>query len=181
MTSSTPAAPQPPASQARRNPRGVGLIGVLSSLAIVAFLAGLVIPAFFSRHDVTLDNAAILLARDLRAVQNRAAHLGQEVSLRFDVHGWQALDERGQPLTRFASSERIERRLDADAVFEGVTLEAIDFGADSQVEFDRSGHPMASGSLEVAFRDQRRHLSLEASSGRVTITGLTRSWNDEGL
>ena len=45
------------------------------ALAGVALVAGLAIPLWFSRHDVTLDNAALLLVRDLRATQSRAAIL----------------------------------------------------------------------------------------------------------
>ena len=174
--------PSPATDSPRRPPpRGVGLIGILSSLTVVAIMAGLVIPAFFSRHDITLDNASTLLARDLRSAQNRAAHLGQRTRLRFDRNGWQALDERDAPLTRFASSERIERRLDADAVFEGVTLEAIEFGPGDEIVFDSTGRPDRSGSLEVHFRGQSRRLSLEQQDGRVVIEGLTRPWKDEGL
>jgi len=174
--------PTPPASpQAARAPSGVNLGGVLASLALVALLAGVVIPTFFGRHEVTLDNAAILLARDLRSVQNRAAHLGQPATLRFDAHGWCAYDVLGRPLTRFASSERIERRLDADAVFEGVTLERIEFGPEAELRFDASGHPDRGGALEVVYRGERRRLSLVAADGRVTLEGLERDWTDTGL
>src|SRR5215204_5902831 len=68
--------------QFRPRVRGIGLLGVVLTLGCVALLAGLIIPAFFGRHTVTLDNAALLLARDLRAVQNRAAHTGQKTQLR---------------------------------------------------------------------------------------------------
>jgi hypothetical protein len=159
---------------------GVGLGGVIASLAAVALIAGVAIPTFFARHAVTLDNAAILLARDLRSVQNRAAHLGQSTTLAFDAHGWRAFDALGRPLKRFASDELIERRLDADAVFEGVTLEELRF-AESAVRFDASGRPDRGGSLEVAYRGERRRLLLSPTDGHVTLEGLRRAWSDEGL
>lgn len=168
--------PTPPTAN-----RGISLGGVIASLAVVALLAGVVIPIFFGRHAVTLDNAAVLLARDLRSVQNRAAHLGQPTTLRFDTDGWRAFDVFGQPLTRFASSERIERRLDADAVFEGVTLEEIAFGDGDEVHFDAAGRPDRGGSLEVVYRGERRLLRLSQDEGRVQLEGLERPWTDTGL
>lgn len=167
------------ASPARR--AGISLGGVIASLAAVALIAGIAIPSFFARHAVTLDNAAILLARDLRSVQNRAAHLGQPTTLQFDTHGWRAFDAHGQPLKRFASDERIERRLDADAVFEGVTLEALHFGAESAVRFEASGRPDRGGSLELVYRGERRRLQLSPADGSVVLEGLERAWSDEGL
>lgn len=160
---------------------GVSLGGVIASLAVVALIAGIAIPTFFARHGITLDNAAILLARDLRSVQNRAAHLGQPTTLRFDAHGWRAFDALGKPLMRFASEERIERRFDTDAVFEGVTLEVLRFGDGAEVHFDPSGRPDRGGSLEVVYRGERRHLSLSRADGHVSIEGLERPWSDEGL
>ena len=167
------------ASPARR--AGVSLGGVIASLAVVALVAGVAIPTFFARHGVTLDNAAILLARDLRSVQNRAAHLGQPTTLRFDTHGWRAFDVHDRPLTRFASEELIERRLDADAVFEGVTLESLAFGGDDAVRFDAAGRPDVGGSLEIVYRGEHRRLQLAPADGRVAIEGLERAWTDEGL
>jgi hypothetical protein len=165
----------------RTRARGIGLLGVVLTLGCVALLAGLIIPAFFGRHTVTLDNAALLLARDLRAVQNRAAHTGQKTQLRFEEHGWRALDENGRPLLRIVGEESIERRLDSDGVFEGVTLESIQFGPESTVEFQSSGKPDRGGSLEVVFRGRRRQVVLEPAHGRVSIEGLARPWKDEGF
>ena len=52
-----------------RRKAGVSLLVVLIILAALALAAGLAIPAFFARHRVTLDNAAKLIARDLRVHQ----------------------------------------------------------------------------------------------------------------
>jgi Tfp pilus assembly protein FimT len=181
MPTQAPSSPASSGAAPSRIPRGVGLLGVLASLTVVAVLAGVAIPAFFGRHAVTLDNAAILLARDLRVVQNRAAHLGQPVSMRFDRYGWQGIDARGAALTRFASDELIERRLDADAVFEGVSLESISFGPQDQVDFDPLGRPARGGSLEVVFRGERRRLVFGAEDALVRLEGLSRPWVDRGF
>lgn len=155
--------------------------GVIASLALVALIAGVAIPTYFARTAVTLDNAAVLLARDLRSVQNRAAHLGQSTTLRFDAHGWRAFDALGRPLLRFGTRERIERRLDADGVFEGVTLEAVEFGAERSVRFDATGVPDRGGSLEIVYRGERRILSLSPADGSVALEGLERPWHDDRL
>jgi len=170
-----------PSDESPERRRGIDLGGVIASLAAVALLAGLVIPAFFGRGAVTLDNAAVLLARDLRSAQNRAAHLGQPTSMRFDAHGWWALDARGAPLERFSSNERIERRLDVDAVFEGVQLEEIEFGPEAEVHFDPSGRPDRGGTLQVVYEGERRTLRLSPTDGRITIDRLEREWIDTGL
>jgi len=159
----------------------VGLLPILVTLALVALLAGIAIPVWFSRHDVTLDKAALLLARDLRATQNRAAFLGKDARLVLDRHGWRACDADGDTLSRLGGEERIERRLDADGVFEGVTLEAIRFGEDAAVAFAANGDALESGSLELHFRGELRRLTLAAPHGRVEVDGLARTWNDDGL
>lgn len=168
-------------SAPRSRSLGFSLGGIIATLAVVALIAGVSIPAFFARHAVTLDNAAILLARDLRSVQNRAAHLGQATTLRFDPLGWRAFDASGQPLNRFGGTEPIERRLDADAVFEGVTIESLHMGDRAQVVFDAAGRPDRGGSLEVVYRGQRRLVRVSPTNGRVSVEGLERGWVDDGL
>ncbi len=155
------------------------MLTILLSLLIMALVAGVAIPAWFARHEVTLDNAAILLARDLHAAQGRAVHLGISTSLQLDPDGWRALDEEGRALLR-GGEERIERRLSADAVFEGVSLRAISFGPDQAVSFGPGGQALEGGSVVLHFRGHERTLHLAPASGRVTIDGLARDWIDDG-
>ncbi len=155
------------------------MLTILLSLLVVALVAGLAIPAWFSRHEVTLDNAALLLARDLHATQGRASQLGVSTRLELGPDGWRALDEEGSPLER-AGEERIERRLSADAVFEGVSLAAISFGPDRAMSFGPAGQALEGGSVVLRFRGHERRLAVEPASGRVTIDGLAREWSDAG-
>jgi len=167
-----------PAHDLRRG--GVGLLPILVTLALVALIAGLAIPLWFGRHEVTLDNAALLLARDLRAIQNRAAFLGRGARVVFDAHGWQGTDSAGAPLARFGGTESFRRRLDADGVFEGVTLQAIRFGEDRALEFGPRGEALEGGSIELHFRGEVRRVVLSAPQGSVRVEGLARPWSDDG-
>jgi len=153
----------------------VGLLVILVTLAAIALLAGLAIPFWFGRHEVTLDNAAQLLARDLRAVQNRAAFLGEPARVRFHEHGWDAVDPTGEILSRYGGEELFVRQLDADAVFEGVTLRAIRFGDDAVLVFGAQGDALEAGSLELLFRGERRLVRVTAPEGEVLIEGLART------
>jgi type II secretory pathway pseudopilin PulG len=158
----------------------VGLLAILATLAVIALLAGLTIPYWFGRHEVTLDNAARLLARDLQAVQNRTAFLGEPARVRFHEHGWEATDSAGEVLTRYGGEEPFARRLDADAVFEGVTLQAIAFGDDAALDLGTHGEPLEEGSLVVTFRGERRLVRVTLPHGEVLIEGLARGPAGEG-
>jgi Tfp pilus assembly protein FimT len=166
----------PPTAADRRSVRmGVSLLTILVTLAGVAFVAGLAIPLWFSRHEVTLDNAALLLLRDLRAAQSRAAILGVPLELELEEHGWRARFHDGSQVLRAGSDEPLVRALNADGVFEGVTLAAIQFGADSAVDFGSIGEWIESGSVELRFRGEVRRLVLTAPRGDIEIEGLSPS------
>jgi hypothetical protein len=127
---------------------------------------------------VTLDNAALLFVRDLRATQSRAAVLGEPLLLELDEHGWHARSSSGQQIPRAGSDEPLMRRLDANGVFEGVTLCAIRFGEDDSVAFGPIGEWKESGSVELCFRGETRRIVVTAPSGDVRIEGLRRASDD---
>jgi hypothetical protein len=163
------------APAARRPIRqGVSLLAILVTLASVALVAGLAIPLWFSRHEVTLDNAALLFARDLRATQGRSAILGEPLRLELDEHGWSAKHADGEQVKRSGSEEPLQRRLDADGVFEGVTLEAIRFGPGDSVDFGSLGEWKESGSVQLCFRGESRRIVVTAPRGDIQIEGLQR-------
>jgi len=143
-------------------------------------VAGLAIPAWYARHDVTLDSAALLLARDLRATQNRAAYLGISAKVVVDSDGWRAFDGQGRPLSRTGGSERIERRFSIDGVFEGVRIERIDLGPDDALAFGPMGQALEAGAVVLSFRGEQRILHVFEKSGLVSIEGLQRDWVDDG-
>ena len=53
--------------------RGFTLLELLIALIAISVIAAVAIPAYFSRSDVTLENAAVLLARRARRRATEAA------------------------------------------------------------------------------------------------------------
>ena len=69
-----------------------------------------------------MEQAAILLARDLRAVQNQAVIVGRNIELEFlpDGDGYKAIDELGDEVILYYDGIPLARRYNADGVFQGV-------------------------------------------------------------
>ena len=157
------------------------LLSVLVTLTLIAILAAIAVPAYFSRHDVTLDNAAVLVAHELRTAQNWAAFHGHDVTFAFeaDGDGFRVLDHRGAVIERDDPKGSFSRRFSSDAVFEGVRFEAIDFGAERAVTFDARGHAARGGSVALTFSGELRTLRLAEGTGRIALEGLRRDWHDD--
>jgi hypothetical protein len=155
----------------RRHPRrGVSLLTILVSLALVAAVAMVAIPAYFGSAEVTLDAAVRLLDRDVRALQNRAAVSRSAGRLVFDADGWQALALDGNTLTSVADNAPIVRRFSRDGVFEGVTIEAIDCEGDAQLEVNERGLTAETGRLTLRFGDGWRLVEIESGAGHLVVT-----------
>jgi len=67
--------------QSQDQPRGVSLLQLILSLLLLTVLASVSIPLWFARGDVTLENAMLLLARDLRHVQDMAVMGDEELTV----------------------------------------------------------------------------------------------------
>jgi len=161
---------------------GVSLLTMLLTLAAMAIVAGVAIPAFFGLHSVTLDNAARLLARDLRVAQNMASLDGVAVTFEFldEGRGWRVLDAGGEVVERPDQHGSFERDFTLDGVFEGVRLEHVDFDGGRQLRFDRSGRAIPGGTLRVTFDGEMRVVRVMALTGRVILDGLAEEYFDAG-
>ncbi len=161
---------------------GVSLLVMLIVLAAMAIVAGIAIPAYFGRHGITLDNAARLLARDLRVAQNMAGFEGQPCTFQFleGGKGWRVVDEQGELLERPDQKGAFERDFTSDGVFEGVRLAHIDFGGRQFLSFDKAGRALPGGSLQVTFDGQICVVRVFALSGRVILNGLAEEYYDVG-
>jgi hypothetical protein len=149
------------------------LLGILVTLCAVALAALVAIPAFFSRHDITLDNACKLVVKDMRSAQNRAAFLKTEAVFAFNEDGWAATDPSGGSLSRTQEPDEIRRVLSKDGVFEGVRITRIDFGDDQALVFDERGLALEEGELELTFRDEVRFVRVQKGTGLATILDRT--------
>lgn len=152
-------------------------------LAVLSVIASIGIPAYFARPAVTLDNAARLLARDLREVQNRAALYEEQLEVRFDLqrHVYRATDSRGEPLLSPYGDGPFVRRYPLDAVFRGVKITSLQAGADDTIAFDPRGRPLTALRVVLTFEDETRTVMLRAGSGLIAIEGLDDAWVDLGL
>lgn len=152
------------------------------ALALISIVAAIAIPVHFSRGDVTLENACVLMARDLRAAQNRSAYLGVASTFFFpaDGTGYQVSDARGSLVRNPRTDQPFTRDYTRDAVFEGVSVLEVRFGPDRSLQFDEQGLASESGEVVLAYRGETRILSIRELSGEVTIIGSTSGWHDDG-
>jgi len=161
----------------------VTLLQLALALLTLTVLASLGIPHWFARDEVTLDNAAVLLARDLREVQNRAAfqHRPLTIVLLPDGEGYEVVDDRGQPVRAIIGSGPFRRWYEHDAVFRGVRLRPPDGGTGPFLTYDARGLPETEASLEVCYRGSHRTLTVAPKTGHIEVRGLRRrEWVDGG-
>jgi hypothetical protein len=165
----------------RRKRAGVGLLVVLLILALIALVTGIAVPAFFAQPEVTLDNACILLVRDIRSAQNRAAWSGTDTLIAFDHDGggYRMVDLSGRLVERLGSLGSYERRFDDEGVFEGVHISRIVAGADNALCFDSKKRNWEGGEVELTFDGESRVVRIAARTGEVSIVGLKRPWTSE--
>ena len=163
--------------------KGLTILQFLLLLTAIAIGASVAIPAYFSRPDVTLENAAVLLARDLRSVQNRSAYLGLPARLEFfpEGNGYRATDENGNVVHNPRTDLLFIRDYNRDAVFEGVSVNSLDLGEDRRVTYDGRGFATATGRITLVMGDAERTIVVEKRTGNISILGSTSGWQDLGF
>lgn len=161
--------------------RGFTILELVIALAVVSIVAAVAVPAYFERSEVTLENASILLAADLRAAQNRAAYMGEPCVFVFDPeqNAYEVLDEFGTLLRNPGTREPFVRGYALDGVFQGVHIEEARFGDDAELTFDRRGMPEEDGFVVLSFRGDRRVLHLTSGTGALRIEGSSSGWHDD--
>lgn len=160
---------------------GFTILELLVALALIALVASIAIPAWFERGEVTLENASVLLARDLRLAQNSAAALGRRTTVEFlaDGTGYRVLDAEGRVVVHPRSGRLFQRIYPADGVFQGVEVADVDLLGGRKVVFNRDGTARQGGRIVLAFQGERRTVKIERESGFITIVGS--GWEDDGL
>lgn len=170
-------------SELRRR-AGFTLPELLIALLAIAFVAAVAIPAWFSRHEVSLENAVQLLARDVRGTQNQAAWQDHPLAITFpeDGSGWRVVRFDPAVPAPIDQGELVSARtLSADAVFEGIRVADVELALQRALRFDRFGQSLDSGAVTLEYHGERRTLLVEAGSGRLRIAGSTSDWTDPGL
>ena len=158
------------------------LLDLLLALSAVAVGASLAIPAYFANPDVTLEKAGILLARDLRAAQNRAAYFAEPCHFEFldEGRGYQVTDREGDVVIHQSTQLDFVRRYAEDGVFEGVEILEIEAGGDRVVPIDAMGRPAESARITLGYRGQRRVVELKQGTGAVELIGTSSNFQDRG-
>lgn len=151
----------------------LGAVGVFSCVAI---------PMFFSQTRITLDNATLLFAKDLRHAQNEAVLAGQTTAMEVDQSGdgYALIYSSGRPIPNPVGGGDLKRVYSFDAIFRGVEIEALDERS-QKVSYDRNGFALNSGRFKLTYEGGERFVRVDKGSGRVQIEGLERDWNDNGL
>ena len=167
-------------STKEQSPRAFALLHFASFLAISTLIAAIAIPAWFGQGDVTLERAAMLLARDLRAVQNHAVISGENIHFDFlpEGDGYQALNSSGAPIVLFNDGLPLARRYNRDGVFQGVRVHDTSFIGEEPLTYDPNGFALTGGQITLSLGEERVVLHISEESGWVAIDGLSRPWRD---
>ena len=163
-----------------RKTSGFTLLSLLLVLMALAVVASLAIPAWFDGSGRTLENAARLLAQDLREAQNRAAFDGREMRVEFreDGDGYRILDGQDRPEPAPLGKGPFARKYSFDGIFRGVKVAQTELGDDRILDYDSCGFATEGGRIVLTFRDQTLTLVIEKGSGLLSIEGL--DWIDPG-
>ena len=162
--------------------RGFTILELMVSLVVVSMVAAMAIPAYFAEPSVTLENASVLLARDLRAAQNRSAYMAEagRFVFRRDGDGYVVTDRKGSVIVNPRTHGPFYRRYGSDGVFRGVKVSDVHAGRDWTLMYDDRGRPIESARITLTYEDDIRVVVVEKGSGDVTILGSTSGWNDRG-
>lgn len=165
-----------------KNRQAFTIFELIVTLALISVTAAVCITHYFGRSEITLENASVLLAQDLRTTQNRCAFLRESAAMEFfeDGDGYQTLGESGQTLINPRTGRAFVRRYSSDGVFRGVRVSAVSFGRQEGVRFDSYGTLESGAWIELEFRGEKRRLVLEAGSGKIRILG-SETWADPGF
>jgi Tfp pilus assembly protein FimT len=159
------------------------IVEVTLSLAALAVVASFAIPAWFERAEVTLENACVLLARDLRTAQNAAAVRRFTTTVEFapDGSGYRVLGPDGEVTLHPRTERAFERDYGSDGVFEGVEIAEVDLNGGRRILFTPDGRALQGGDILLRFQEDERYVRVEAGTGFVTIVGSSSGWTDDGL
>lgn len=159
---------------------GFTLLELLVVLVVMALGAAVTIRYYFAQPDVTLENAAILMARDIRAAQHRSLLIGEPSLMLFlpDGAGYVVTDKQGNVTLNPMTDEPFVRSYPDDGVFDGVVVRSASSGDDRTLEIDKRGMPVEDLEVTLVFEGDERTLILDGKSGAITLVGSSSGWID---
>ncbi len=159
--------------------KGVDLRHLLVVLVGVAVLTTVGLPAWFGRPGPTLDSAARLLARDLRAAQNLAVVENRTLHVVFAPDGYRVEDPAGPAVIDPRTGGAFRRRWARDAVFRGVEYRGDELGPEP-LGFDPIGYALRGAAIRLGFDEKERLVEVSPRQGLVTVRGGKRVIEDDG-
>jgi hypothetical protein len=160
---------------------GFSILELLVALLLISVTATASIWVYFSRAEVTLDNAARLLGQDLLAAQGRALRLRMPITIAFapDGDGYRTMEPAEVADLFVGEQGPIVRHYARDAVFEGVRVCELELGPSRMLTFDATGMALSGGHITLSYRGEKRIIQIEAQSGRIHIPDLSPPWDDD--
>ncbi len=162
--------------------KGFTILELLFVLVVVSIFAAIAMPKYFGRPEITLENASVLLAHDLRAAQNRSAYMAEQAHFTFleDGDGYRVLNGDDELVQNPTTDLAFVRSYSEDAVFRGVRITHVDCGGDRVLGYNERGRATEAATITLEFAGDVRVVRVAKGSGSVTIEGSSSGWVDRG-
>lgn len=160
---------------ARPRERGFTILELCITLTLVTCVAAVSIWSYFSRAEVTLQNAAQLLVEDLHLAQVRASYTHSPIEIVFlpNGEGYYVVDANDAD-DGLLPNERVPRRYPADAIFEGVEILDRRMDSSRSLVFDSNGHANTNLTVVLSFASHTRTVTLSKRDGVAFVTDVVR-------
>ncbi len=162
--------------------RALTILQLAVMLALLTLVACIAITAFFSRPEITLQNACVLLRDDLLSARQAAVLRHSPVTMRFleAGNGYEvSVEVEGEPelLPSPAGGGPSVRHYDRDGGFEGVRIERVTLRAEGaasssglrRIVFDGNGRSDALGTIVLSFAGTEQDVRLAEAMGDVML------------
>ena len=145
--------------------RGYSLVELVMVMALIAIIAALAAPRWVkATQHYAADLAAQRVAGDIALAQSRANFSSTSVTISFATPGRYQISGMSDP-----NKPSQTYTVDLTASPYTAALSNINFGGTTSLTFDGYGVPKQSGSLLVSVAGWSRTVSVDGTSGKVSI------------